>query len=351
MKKLSFLLLLFILLISGCSKKNTFTLKGNISGLTSDTILVFYEVPDYKLDTILAQKGNFNYTITPDTFTVFSLLLNDRTTLPVYADKGENVTLEGSIGNIQIKGKGENEHMAHILRTIKNSEADKQSLMATVDSFITQNPNSFTNLYLIDKYYVQDSLPDYERTKKLVEGLSGIIKDTPYITELQGKLIEKEKQKNSRSVTPISCPDKNGKAVGRNEMKDKYVLLDFWASWNEESKAAQDSLVAVQKALKKEKFLIISFSLDVDKEAWLKACDKDTMQWKQVCDFKGWENAFVKQQGITSLPTNILIAPDKKIIARDIRGKELIDKVKQLIEQDKEKEKAAKAAERARKKK
>ena len=134
-------------------------------------------------------------------------------------------------------------------------------------------------------------------------------------------------------------------------MKDKYILLDFWASWDKASMAAQDSLVNVQKALKKEKFLIVSLSLDLDKKEWLKACDKDTARWKQVCDFKGWDTSIVKQQGITRLPANLLIAPNKRVVARDIRGKALIDKVKQLIEQDKEKEKAAKAAERARKKK
>lgn len=76
---------------------------------------------------------------------------------------------------------------------------------------------------------------------------------------------------------------------------------------------------------------------------------KDTTQWKQVCDFKGWNNSIVKQQGITRIPANILIGPDKRVITQDIRGKELIDKVRQLTEQDKEKEKAAKEAERARK--
>lgn len=224
--------------------------------------------------------------------------------------------------------------------------------MFTVDRLIKENPHSFANIYLIEQYYVQDSLPDYTRMDELIQGLSGSIKDTPYMIDLQAKLKEKN-ELNRQSLNTISCTDKNGKSIGWKEMKDKYVLLDFWASWNKESVAAQDSLVAVQKALKKEKFIIVSLSLDLDKKEWLKACDKDTIQWKQVCDFKGWDNSIVKQQGITRLPSNLLIAPNKRVIARDIRGKELIDKVKQLIEQDKEKEKAAKAAERekARKKK
>ena len=148
----------------------------------------------------------------------------------------------------------------------------------------------------------------------------------------------------------ISCTDREGKTINWNSVKGKYVLLDFWASWNKESIATQDSLVPVQKALKKNKFVIISLSLDLDKKEWMeKIIQRDTTQWKQVCDFKGWDNSIVKQQGITRIPANILIGPDKRVITQDIRGKELIDKVKQLIEQDKEKEKAAKEAERTRK--
>ena len=185
---------------------------------------------------------------------------------------------------------------------------------------------------------------------QLIKGLSGIIKDTPYIIELQNKLSEKKELTEHRYVSNISCTDKKGKTVNWNSVKGKYVLLDFWASWNKESIATQDSLVSVQKALKKDKFVIISLSLDLDKKEWMeKIIQRDTTQWKQVCDFKGWNNSIVKQQGITRIPANILIGPDKRVITQDIRGKELIDKVRQLTEQDKEKEKAAKEAERARK--
>ena len=158
-------------------------------------------------------------------------------------------------------------------------------------------------------------------------------------------------QRNDREdykMTAININKNNFQSEVMNS--DKPVLLDFWASWNKESIATQDSLVSVQKALKKDKFVIISLSLDLDKKKWMeKIIQRDTTQWKQVCDFKGWNNSIVKQQGITRIPANILIGPDKRVITQDIRGKELIDKVRQLTEQDKEKEKAAKEAERARK--
>lgn len=349
MRKLLFCLFTLAVLMTGCGKKNTFTLKGTLKGLPSDTLLVFYQLPDYKLDTIIAEKGKFNYTITPDTFTIFSLLLGEGQSLPIYADKGENVTLDGAADRIELKGKGENERQAQILQYISSLGSDRDSLMMAVDSLIKANPHTYTNIYLIDKYYVQDSLPDYERLSLLVKGLSGVIKDTPYIIDLQNKLEERTNLAENRSVSNISCTDKDGKTINWNSVKNKYILLDFWASWDKNSITAQDSLVPVQKALKKEKFAIVSLSLDLDRNEWIAASKRDTTQWKQVCDFKSWDNTVVKQQGITRLPSNMLIGPDKRVIAKDIRGKELIDKVKELIKQDKEKEKAAKEAERARK--
>ena len=126
MKKLSFLFLALILLLTGCSKKSTFTLKGNISSLSSDTILVFYQEPNYKLDTIIAQNGKFSYTINSDTFTIFSLLLSDKEVLPVFANKGESVTWNGTPGDIQIKGK-ETTKEWHI--SFKPSKKQKQTAL------------------------------------------------------------------------------------------------------------------------------------------------------------------------------------------------------------------------------
>lgn len=340
MRKTIYLLLTFLCLMASCSdEKNNFTLKGEISGLASDTLLVYYQVPEFKLDTIFCKKGVFEYVIEPDTTTMFSLIFNAEESLPIFAEKGQSVQVKGSTTEFEILGTGDNKLMNDILLLLK--ETPKRKVKRTVDSLIQANNYSFTNLYLIDKYYTHDNSPNYKHLEKLIESQSGIIKDTPYLMTLLPK-IEDQNNNRSQSIHTLIGKDREGKDFKWGDVRNQYVLIDFWASWHPQSVAEQDSLPTVIKALKKEKFLICSISLDLDKEAWLKASDRDTTQWKQICDFKGWNNTLIKGQNIQELPSNLLLDKNKRIIARNIRGKKLIDKVKDLIQKDKEREKEKK---------
>ena len=333
-------MLTFLCLMASCSsEKNSFTLKGEISGLSSDTLLVYYQVPEFKLDTIFCQKGVFEYIIEPDTTTMFSLIFNTEESLPIFAEKGQSVLVKGSTSELEIQGKGDNQLMSDILLLLK--ETPKREIKRTVDSLIQANSHSFTNIYLIDKYYAHEKTPNYKHLEKLIESQSGIIKDTPYLMTLLPK-IEDHTNNRSQSIHTLLGKNRKGEDFKWGDIRNQYVLIDFWASWHPESVTEQDSLQTVLKALKKENFIICSISLDLDKEAWLKASDRDTTQWKQICDFKGWNNTLIKGQNIHELPYNLLLDKNKRIIARNIRGQELIDKVKDLIEKDKEKEKEKK---------
>lgn len=340
MKKTIYLLLTTLLLTTGCSEKTNFTLKGEISGLTSDTLLAYYLAPEYKIDTIICQKGKFEYTFTPDTLNVFNLLFNTEESLPIFADKGQTVKIKGITTDFEIEGEGENKLMNEIFSLLRNTSEEKT--MDIVDSLIQANKYSFTNLYLLDKYYANDEYADFEHINKLIESQSGIIKDSPYIIDLQSRIAHLSAKQKNLSIANLNGQDRKGEKIKWPTSRENYILIDFWASWHPESVAAQDSLVSVLKDLKKEKFLVYSVSLDMDKEAWLKASDRDTTQWYQVCDFKGWNNNILKNQGVQELPFNLLLDKNKRIIAKNVRGKELITKVKGFIKEDKEREKAAK---------
>ena len=341
MKKITYYLLFVTLLTTACSEKTSFTLKGDLKGLASDTLVAYYQLPEFKLDTIICKSGVFEYTFTPDTTTLFTLILNDQESIPVYAERGQNVEIKGTTTDFSIKGEGDNDLMNEIIASLRNSS--EEEIMDKVDSLICTNNYSFTNLYLLDKYFVRTDSPDYDRIEELIEKQSGIIKDTPYIIDLQNRINLHKNKGKMQSILSLGGQDRKGEKITWPTTRDHYILVDFWASWNPASIIAQDSLTSVLKALKNENFLVYSISLDLDKEAWLKASDRDTTQWRQVCDFKGWNNTILKNQGINDLPANLLLDKNKRIIARDIRGKELIEKVKKYIQEDKEREKARKA--------
>ena len=75
----------------------------------------------------------------------------------------------------------------------------------------------------------------------------------------------------------------------------------------------------------------IGISLDSKEANWKKAVHDDKMPWTQLSDLKGWKNVVSADFGIQSIPSNLLIDPSGKIIARDIKGAMLENKLKQLM--------------------
>lgn len=327
-----------MLLTTACNdQKDNFILKGEISNLSSDTILVFYQVPEYQLDTIISQKGVFEYSFTPDTLTMFSLIFDEKEQIPIFADKGKSVSIKGNPDSPTIKGDGENKLMNDILILLRTTP--QESIGKVVDSLAQANVHSFTNLYLIDKYCIREEAISYERLKKNIETQSGQLKDTPYLMNLQTKIEALNEKDKNKSVYSLHAQERNGETIKWSSTKNKYILLSFWASWHPQSLAEQDSIQETIKTLKNKNILVTSISLDIDKETWMKNSDRDTTQWKQVCDFKGWNNPIVKAQGIQTLPYNILLDPNKRIIDKNIKIQDLGKKVKEHQEKNNKKRK------------
>lgn len=338
MRKITHLLWIFMLLVTtACNdQKDNFILKGEITNLSSDTILVLYQTPEYKLDTIFSQKGVFEYSFIPDTLTIFSLILDNKEEVPIYANKGENVSIKGSSTLPTIKGEGENKLMndiLHLLRTVP-----QESIESIVDSLISTNVHSFTNLYLIDKYSIRKDTINYKTLKKNIEIQSGQLKDTPYLMNLQTRMEALNEMDKNKSIYALHAKERSGENIKWTGIKNKYILLSFWASWHPQSLAEQDSIQEMIKTLKNKDILIVSVALDINKEEWLKHSERDTTQWKQVCDFKGWNNPIIKAQGIQTLPYNILLEPNKRIMDKNIKILELEEKVKEHQERNNKKE-------------
>jgi len=109
------------------------------------------------------------------------------------------------------------------------------------------------------------------------------------------------------------------------------VLIDFWASWCGPCRAENPNVVAAFKKFNKKGFEVFGVSLDDNKEKWLEAIKKDGLTWKHVSDLKGWGNAVAKQYGVSSIPHSVLVDKEGIIIAKNLRGEELIKKLEEVL--------------------
>lgn len=123
-----------------------------------------------------------------------------------------------------------------------------------------------------------------------------------------------------------------GQEFTSEEFKGKYVLLDFWASWCAPCRKEHPKLIELYSQYKAKNFEIVSVSLDAEKNAWLNAILKDKINWTQISDLKGQQNEIAVAYGVQSIPTNFLIDTKGKIIAKNLDGDQLKEKLKLLFE-------------------
>ena len=362
MKKL---LLLLVTVLYSCSNKTEFTLSVS-SDIDSDEMayLVQYKenVPVLK-DSMSVVDGKFVFSdsiVVPEMHYIF--FKNIKGNIPVVLEPGNiNITLyKDSIRSSKITGTKSNDDFklyidqsSLLINELNNIQNEINYNIALNDSllvddlekqfvdmrnkltdyefnFMKDNNDSYISALILQRMVFERSI-DYDQADSIMNTFDQSLKLTSPYTAVE-KIIENFKLSNTEaprigSFAPkFSGPGLNGEVISLDGINSKYILIDFWASWCAPCRVENPGLAELLTRYSKDDFSILGVSLDMNMASWKKAIEMDGIEsWIHISNLKYFNDPIAKLYDISAegIPSSFLLNPERKIIARNIKGEDL----------------------------
>lgn len=232
--------------------------------------------------------------------------------------------------NQEFKQAGEDKSLQEKVR-LRYEQLLKERKQAQ-EAFIRSHPNSLVAFALFRSSI--DLATEQAKAIELFNLFSASLKNTN-AGQMIRERIAKTKPVELGSLAPLfSAKNTKGEVISLDSFKGKYVLVDFWASWCAPCRQESPNLVAAYKRYREHNFTILGVSLDGGENAkkkWMDAIEKDKLPWEQVCELEGWQSAIARMYSVSAIPANFLVDPDGKIIAMNLRGDALNEKLLSLF--------------------
>lgn len=211
------------------------------------------------------------------------------------------------------------------------NEAFSEELDSLNKAFVENNPDSYIALRLFRGKMNLES--DLSGAESQYNKFSSEVKASDLGKDIGEEINWHKKTGIGQMALDFTQQDVNDKPVKLSDFRGKYVLLDFWASWCVPCRKENPNIVREYETYKDKNFTVLGVSLDdlEGKQAWLDAIAKDGLNWTQLSDLQGFKNAVAQMYNVTSVPSNWLIDPTGKIIARNLRGKALGEKLAEVL--------------------
>lgn len=338
--------------LCSCGNKNKYTVEGTVEG--ANEMVYLFDSERNVVDSAAVKDGKFRLTGTVET-PDFYYLIDAR-------EKGSTfgTTLLLEPGTITIADNPEGHHK-RVTGTPANdaSTAYTDASNALVNEFRNE-ATSEERREAIQEEYEQLTRTTMEQNRSNIFGALLLAQELGYELsgqelleeialfpeELQQSKVLKTLKENAESklktdvgqpYTDVAQPDADGQKVSLKSVVkapgNKYVLLDFWASWCGPCMGEVPHLKKTYDEFHKKGFEIYGVSFDKDREKWLAAVDQNKMNWVHVSEVNGFDNQAARDYAVQGIPSNFLIGSDGRIVAKNLRGEALYEKIAELLAQ------------------
>jgi peroxiredoxin len=361
--------ILSVLLLISCADENTYRLTGDAQGFDDGTPVYVYDIVDNQpvvKDTLTINNGTFEGNFEKETMPVFNYITigttNDRV---FYFPESEDIHVQffkDSMRSSFAKGNIGTDSYTGFIKQMHGIERQKADIMSRYRQAaseqdgvkVAQIQKEHEALSYEEKEAKKEFLDNHTNTLYALGMLSQMVsrkeinteEANAYLAKISPKMMETDIVKDMKATIEalkgteiggmapaFSAPTPTGEELALKDALGTYTLIDFWASWCKPCRNENPNVVRVYNKYHDKGLNIISVSLDKEtqKQRWIDAIRQDEMDWYHVSNLKFWSDPIAKLYGVRSIPATFLVDKDGRIVAKNLRGQALEDKIESLL--------------------